>query len=126
MFRYLRTIKKWVIIPIGTAAVVAPASRGCLYVVSGTASDVNLYRDTMSDTSVSASDTTSNPLLLLQKETEFSNWLFNDLSLPSTTAIRDMLFIPVNDSTGHLFVATSAGSSLTGTQCPEGRHPFSR
>ena len=103
LFRY-RT-GRWVRVLKEGPSVIAPASRGYFYSVTG-ANKIELYRDSVNDGAVITED-----LKPVKSDLDLYNRLTVNKGIDRPDNINDMLFIPITDSSGHFAIAASAGRS---------------
>jgi hypothetical protein len=103
LFRYRFGERRWVRLIKDGPSVIAPASRGYLYCVSGK-NAVEVYRDSLSDSAMPPAIDIE-PIL---RETDFYKRIEVVSQGIAKPDINDMLFVPVTDSSGHLTIAASA------------------
>jgi hypothetical protein len=106
LFRYRTGMGRWFRVLKEGPSVIAPASRGYFYSVTG-ANKIELYRDSVSDSAANSGDL-SPPI---QNDGDLYKRLTVNKGIDRPDNINDMLFIPVSDSSGHFALAASAERS---------------
>ncbi|MBN1131360.1 MAG: hypothetical protein JXA71_20405, partial [Chitinispirillaceae bacterium] len=106
LFRYRFGENRWIRLIKEGPTVIAPASRGYLYCVSGK-NALEVYRDSLSD-SATPPAMDIEPII---RETAFYKRIEVVSEGIAKPDINDMLFVPVTDSSGHLAIAASAERS---------------
>jgi hypothetical protein len=110
LFRY-RT-GRWVRVLKEGPSVIAPASRGYFYSVTG-ANKIELYRDSVNDGAVITED-----LKPVKSDLDLYNRLTVNRGIDRPDNINDMLFVPKTDTIGQMLIATSYGLFLSENEIP--------
>jgi hypothetical protein len=105
LFRYHKGDARWVRMLTEGPSVMAPASRGYFYTITG-ANKIELYRDSLRDGA-----TIKGELTPVKSDLELYSRLTVKKGLDRPGNINDMLFIPVTDTSGHFAIAASSDRS---------------
>ena len=113
LFRYHWGQKTWSRVLKTAPSVATGAPRGFLYGVGGK-NAISAYRDSVGDSAAAP----AGDLAEVISDQKMYDRLTVNKGMDKPESINDMLFIPLNDSTGHFWIASSNGLFLSNREIP--------